>query len=146
MDHVRLDLRQALRGFVKNPGFTAVVVLTLALAGLVVVAECFARFARQGRGTPAPPLPTDRLVVTGLYRHLRNPMYVGVTSIVLGQALLFGSRTLVVYALAVAAAFHLFVTAYEEPVLRARYGAEYAAYCAAVRRWWPRRRPWRGES
>jgi protein-S-isoprenylcysteine O-methyltransferase Ste14 len=114
------------------------------LAGLVPLVESFARFALRGLGTPAPLMPTRRLVVTGFYRHVRNPMYVGVVSIVVGQALLLGSRTLLAYAAAVWLAFHLFVLLYEEPTLRARYGAEYAAYCAGVRRWWPRLRPWKG--
>jgi protein-S-isoprenylcysteine O-methyltransferase Ste14 len=115
----------------------------LALGGAAALVECFARFAIEGRGTPAPPLPTRRLVVNGLYRHVRNPMYVAVVSIVLGQALLLGRRALLEYGLGLWAAFHLFVLVYEEPTLRARYGEEYAAYCAAVRRWWPRLRPWR---
>jgi protein-S-isoprenylcysteine O-methyltransferase Ste14 len=117
--------------------------VAIGLGGLLILLECFARFALQGLGTPAPLLPTQRLVVTGLYRHMRNPMYVGVTAIVFGQALLLGSLPLLEYALVVWAAFHVFVLAYEEPTLRARYGPEYAAYCAGVRRWWPRRRPWR---
>lgn len=116
----------------------------LALAGLVVLVESFARFALKGRGTPAPPLPTRHLVVTGFYRYVRNPMYVGVASIVVGQALVFGSGALLAYALLAGLVVHAFVLSYEEPTLRARYGAEYDAYCAGVRRWWPRLRPWRG--
>lgn len=115
----------------------------LVLFGLVALVESFARFALKGLGTPAPPLPTRSLVVTGFYRHVRNPMYVGVLSIIVGQALLLGSRALLGYALAVGLAFHAFVLLYEEPTLRARYGPEYDAYRAGVRRWWPRLRPWR---
>ena len=127
-------------------GLTAlrVVGAVLALLGLAGLAESFSRFAIHGRGTPAPVMPPTRLVVTGLYRYVRNPMYVGVLWIVIGQALLFGSRRLLVYAAAVWLAVHLFVQLYEEPALRARFGEDYAAYTAAVRRWRPRLRPWRG--
>jgi len=115
----------------------------LALVGLIGLAESFSRFALHGRGTPAPVMPPKRLVVTGLYRYVRNPMYVAVLAIILGQALLLGRRRLLVYAAVVWVVVHLFVRLYEEPVLRARFGADYAAYCAAVRRWWPRLHPWR---
>jgi protein-S-isoprenylcysteine O-methyltransferase Ste14 len=117
----------------------------LIAAGAAVLLDCFARFALQGIGTPAPVLPTRRLVVTGWYRFVRNPMYVAVLAIVFGQVLLFGSRELLVYWLALAAGFHLFVVAFEEPTERRRRGTEYDRYRAAVRRWWPRLRPWTGE-
>ena len=116
----------------------------LALVGLLGLVESFSRFAIHGRGTPAPVMPPKRLVVTGLYRYVRNPMYVAVLSIVVGQALLFGSRRLLAYAALAWVTVHLWVLLYEEPVSRARFGADYAAYTAAVRRWWPRARPWRG--
>jgi protein-S-isoprenylcysteine O-methyltransferase Ste14 len=116
----------------------------LALVGLIGLAESFSRFAIKGRGTPAPVMPPTRLVVTGLYRYVRNPMYVAVLWIVVGQALLFGSPPLLAYAAVVWLAVHLFVQLYEEPALRARFGEDYAAYTAAVRRWRPRLRPWRG--
>jgi protein-S-isoprenylcysteine O-methyltransferase Ste14 len=118
--------------------------VVLALLGLAGLVESFGRFAIHGRGTPAPVRPPTRLVVTGLYRYVRNPMYVAVLSIVVGQALFFGSRRLLIYAAAVWAATSLFVRLYEEPALRQRFGADYAAYCGAVRRWWPRLSPWRG--
>lgn len=111
----------------------------LAAAGAVVLADSFLRFAMEGLGTPAPVAPTERLVVTGLYRHVRNPMYVAVIALILGQALLFGSRPLAVYGAAVWLCFHLFVLGYEEPTLRAAYGAEYDAFCRRVPRWIPRR-------
>jgi len=116
----------------------------LALVGFIGLAESFSRFAIKGRGTPAPVMPPKRLVVTGLYRYVRNPMYVAVLSLVIGQALLFGSRRLLAYAALVWVTVHLWVLVYEEPDLRARFGEDYAAYTAAVRRWWPRWRPWRG--
>jgi protein-S-isoprenylcysteine O-methyltransferase Ste14 len=119
--------------------------LALILAGLPVLLEAFARFALQGRGTPAPVAPPERLVVRGFYRFVRNPMYVAVTSLILGQALLLGDPRLLVYGAVVWLVFHSFVLLYEEPTLRRRFGADYAAYCAAVPRWIPRVRPWRGE-
>jgi protein-S-isoprenylcysteine O-methyltransferase Ste14 len=116
----------------------------LLLAGAAVVIECFARFALKGIGTPAPVAPTQQLVISGLYRHFRNPMYVGVVTAILGQALIFGSPALLVYAAVVFAGFFVFVLAYEEPALRRQFGAEYETYCSNVPRWVPRIRPWSG--
>jgi protein-S-isoprenylcysteine O-methyltransferase Ste14 len=104
---------------------------------LSVLLDSFARFALVGRGTPAPIAPTERLVISGLYRHVRNPMYLAVLSIIFGQALLFGSTTLLWYAAVLSLIVHAFVVLYEEPTLRRRYGAEYERYCQAVRRWRP---------
>jgi protein-S-isoprenylcysteine O-methyltransferase Ste14 len=116
----------------------------LIAAGFLSLVECFARFVHKGHGTPAPPMPTDVLVVSGLYRYVRNPMYVGVFSIVAGQGLLFGDPWTLVYAACVWIAFTLFVQLYEEPTLQRTYGAQYFLYCKHVRRWWPRLRPWQG--
>ena len=115
--------------------------ILLLAAGLLALIECFVRFVRHG-GTPAPVAPTERLVVSGLYRYVRNPMYVAVVSIILGQALLFGSRYLLGYAGIVWLLFHSFVVIYEEPTLRRRYGADYGRYASQVNRWWPRWRAW----
>jgi len=123
--------------------FRAAGVLLLA-AGLPVLLDSFGRFAMQGLGTPAPMAPTENLVVGGFYRHVRNPMYVAVTSVIFGQGVLFGSLRLLEYGAAVWLAFHLFVLLYEEPVLRKRYGEEYERFLAAVPRWLPRVRPRRG--
>ena len=114
----------------------------LAAAGLVPLVESFLRFALKGLGTPAPIAPPSNLVVTGFYRHTRNPMYVGLTAAVLGEALLFGSRALLWEAAAMALGFHLFVLAYEEPVLGGLFGTQYQAYRAHVPRWLPRLSPW----
>jgi len=113
-------------------------------AGVAVLLHAFARFVVEGAGTPAPVAPTERLVVGGLYRHVRNPMYVAVVSVVGGQALLLGRYALLAYAAGLLALFVAFVRGYEEPVLRARYGAEYDTYRRAVPGWWPRPRAWRG--
>jgi protein-S-isoprenylcysteine O-methyltransferase Ste14 len=115
----------------------------LIAVGLVPLGESIVRFIRVGRGTLSPTHPTERLVVSGLYRYVRNPMYVGVLMLIAGQALLFWNRTLWAYLGYVAVGFQLFVLAYEEPTLRGRYGADYEEFCRNVRRWVPRLRPWR---
>jgi protein-S-isoprenylcysteine O-methyltransferase Ste14 len=112
--------------------------------GAIGLLDCFRRFAVEGLGTPAPIRPTRTLVVGGLYRLVRNPMYVAVVAAILGQALLLGDAAVLGYGVLIWLAFHVFVLAYEEPALRTRFGAAYAAYCAHVRRWIPRLRPWRG--
>jgi protein-S-isoprenylcysteine O-methyltransferase Ste14 len=117
----------------------------LVVVGVGVLLEAFARFALEGRGTPAPVAPTQELVVGGLYRYLRNPMYVAVIATILGQGMFLWRPILLAYAAVVAAAMWLFVRTYEEPTLAARYGDRYAAYRRAVPGWWPRRRPGTGE-
>jgi protein-S-isoprenylcysteine O-methyltransferase Ste14 len=116
----------------------------LIVAGGAVLVECFVRFAWRGLGTPAPVAPTRRLIVTGLYRHVRNPMYVAVFALIAGQTLLFESLPLLAYAAAVWAAFHIFVLLYEEPTLRRQFPDDYALFVRHVPRWLPRLRPWRG--
>lgn len=111
-------------------------------AALPVLVHAFARFVTEGGGTPAPVAPTERLVVGGAYRYVRNPMYVAVVTAILGQALLFGDVRLLAYAGLVALAFVAFVRVYEEPTLRRRYGEQYEAYRRAVPAWFPRLRPW----
>ena len=111
-------------------------------AGLPVLLDSFARFALQGLGTPAPIFPTQHLVVSGLFRYVRNPMYVAVVLLILGQGLCFGSVRVLEYGVAVWVGFHLFVLTYEEPILRKSYGREYQEFCANVPRWIPRLRPW----
>ena len=118
--------------------------LALIVGGLVVLIRAFGRFAIEGRGTPAPIAPTETLIVTGEYRFVRNPMYVAVLAMIVGQALLFGSVTLVIYGLLVWLAVAVFVRFYEEPTLTRRYGSQYLEYRAAVPAWLPRLRPWRG--
>ena len=113
----------------------------LIAAGLPVLLDSFARFAIQGLGTPAPVAPPQRLVVTGLYRYVRNPMYVAVSLLIFGQGLLFGSPGLLQYGLFVWLGFFAFVLLYEEPTLRRKFGDEYRQYCARVPRWIPRLRP-----
>ncbi len=130
------------------PGATNVVLVIvgwlLVVAGAAALLTSFVRFAVEGRGTPAPVAPTDALVVGGLYRYVRNPMYLAVVAIIVGQALILGRPVLLVYAAVILAMTAAFVRIYEEPTLAERYGAQYDAYRAAVRGWWPRRHAWRG--
>jgi protein-S-isoprenylcysteine O-methyltransferase Ste14 len=112
----------------------------LLLGGASVYFWCIRDFAMIGRGTPAPADPPKHLVVRGLYRYSRNPMYIGVLSIILGWSLLFQSLSLAVYGLAVAACFHLVVVLYEEPHLARVFGSSYERYCAEVGRWLSLRR------
>ena len=111
-----------------------------ALAAAFLV-SAFARFVMEGAGTPAPVAPTETLVVGGLYRHVRNPMYVAVLACIAGQALLFRAPALLAYAALAAVVMAAFVKLYEEPVLRRRYGARYEAYRRAVPGWLPRLTP-----
>jgi protein-S-isoprenylcysteine O-methyltransferase Ste14 len=114
------------------------------IAGVAVLLHAFTRFAVEGSGTPAPVAPTETLVVGGIYRHVRNPMYVAVIGIILGQFLLFASPALALYAALVAAAMVGFVRVYEEPTLARRYGSSYETYRRNVPGWLPRITPWRG--
>ena len=107
-------------------------------AGAAVLIHAFARFVREGIGTPAPVAPTEHLVVGGLYRYIRNPMYVAVVSCAAGQAGVFGQPVLLVYAAFLLAMFVAFVRLYEEPTLTLQFGAEYEAYRRQVPGWWPR--------
>ncbi len=112
------------------------------MVSILVLLEAFARFALQGVGTPAPLLPTRHLVVKGLYRYVRNPMYLAVVSAILGESMILGSLSLLAYGALIWLTFHIFVLAYEEPNLRRTFGAEYDAFCANVPRWVPRFSPW----
>jgi protein-S-isoprenylcysteine O-methyltransferase Ste14 len=116
----------------------------LIAGGAAALLHAFARFVVEGIGTPAPVAPTERLVVGGLYRHVRNPMYLAVGATIFGQALLLGRPVLAVYAGAFAVAVVAFVHGYEEPTLARRFGDEYDAYRSAVPAWLPRLRPWDG--
>ena len=107
--------------------------------GVAIYLWCAWDFSMTGRGTPAPIDPPKELVARGLYRWVRNPMYVGVLSVVLGQALFFGAPAVAEYAAVAFAFFHLFVMLYEEPTLGAKFGEAHARYRRTVPRWLPRR-------
>jgi len=123
-----------------DPGCMRVVGLVFLALGLAMITWCFIDFIRRGRGTPAPYDPPRRLVIAGLYRHVRNPQYIGVVLVMLGEALFFGSVVLLGYAAFFAIGYHLFVRLYEEPTLKKLSGEEYSRYCEAVPRWIPKRR------
>jgi protein-S-isoprenylcysteine O-methyltransferase Ste14 len=118
-----------------------VVGVLMIVFGLIPVMHAFTQFAKAG-GTPMPIAPTERLVVTGFNRYVRNPMYVGLIVVILGQALLFGSLWLVLYAAIAWLITATFVRFYEEPTLLREYDGEYETYRRNVRAWLPRVRPW----
>ncbi len=130
------------------PYWAPVLVLgvVLIVAGAAVLIHSFIRFVVEGAGTPAPVAPTERLVVGGLYRYVRNPMYLGVLATIVGQALVLGQPALLTYALVMFVIVAAFVRLYEEPVLRRRFGAQYEAYRRAVPAWWPRLHAWTPET
>ena len=119
-------------------GLKALGVLVL-LAGAVLVVETTARFAFQGRGTPAPWAPPERFVERGSYRFVRSPMYLGVLLLVVGQGLLLGREVLFIWAAGAWLMFTAFLVFYEEPQLRRRFGEDYDEYRRRVRRWLPTR-------
>lgn len=120
------------------PGGWAWTGLVPLVAGAALYLRCAWGFATEGRGTPAPVDPTEELVVRGPYCWVRNPMYVAVVTFVAGEAVLFRSVALALYAALLALVFHLFVRLYEEPTLVAQFGDAYRRYLERVPRWWPR--------
>ena len=110
----------------------------LAAIGASVYGICTREFMKRGRGTPAPYDPPRELVATGLYRWVRNPMYVGIFTILAGEALVFGSRSLALYVVLLALGFHVRVAYFEERALERVFGDSYARYRATVPRWIPR--------
>jgi protein-S-isoprenylcysteine O-methyltransferase Ste14 len=117
--------------------------LIMLIAGAIVLVQAFVCFVAEGRGTPAPVAPTERLVTGGLYRHVRNPMYLAVVAAITGQALALGQPILMGYAAAVWVTVASFARWYEEPALARQFGAPYEAYRRAVPAWRPRIRPWK---
>ena len=113
--------------------------LVVILVGATILIWCIADFARLGRGTLAPVDPPKALVIRGLYRYVRNPMYVGVVLVLLGESALFRSASLLLYTAVFFLIANLFVIVYEEPNLRARFGESYEHYRRSVARWIPRR-------
>jgi protein-S-isoprenylcysteine O-methyltransferase Ste14 len=131
------------------PASTAFAILGGAMIafGTAFLVHAFVRFVLEGAGTPAPIAPTERLVVGGAYGYVRNPMYLAVLTIIVGQALLLGQPHLLTYAGVVAAIMVTFVRVYEEPVLSRKFGREYEDYRRQVRGWWPRlQKPYRNRT
>ena len=112
--------------------------------GVAFLLHAFTRFVLEGLGTPAPVAPTARLVVGGVYRYVRNPIYLAVGATIVGQALLLGQPGLLVYAAVFGATVFGFVRIYEEPTLSAQFGASYEVYRRAVPGWLPHLHPWDG--
>src|SRR5215475_13594882 len=112
--------------------------------GFAVALRCIWDFGWTGRGTPAPFVPPQRLVVVGFYRYVRNPMYLGFTAGWIGLWIVFGhaNPVAIVAVAAVALGVHLFVVLYEEPTMRKKFGRDYEEYCANVNRWAPRWQAW----
>lgn len=136
----RWGLRPAFLGL-EATRWVGVALIVIGVAGLV---DSFARFALQGLGTPAPIAPPQKLVVTGLYRYVRNPMYVAFLGVIFGQAFLFADTRLLAYGALVWLAAHLYVVFYEEWRLKRNFGIQYTLYKNAVPRWIPRLAPWSG--
>ena len=122
-----------------SDGMLMIALILLALGGSIY-GWCVWDFAVFGRGTPAPIDAPKRLVAKGLYLYTRNPMYLGVLTVILGWAALFEAAILLVYGFAVFGAFQLFIVLYEEPHLLREFGREYEAYRERVGRWLPRPR------
>ena len=116
--------------------------IAMAAVGAVILLLCIVEFARRGRGTLSPFDPPRKLVVTGLYRWVRNPMYVGVALVLLGEVMMSGSSALAAYAVISFVCVNLFILAYEEPYLTHTFGASYQEYKMHVGRWIPRLSPW----
>jgi protein-S-isoprenylcysteine O-methyltransferase Ste14 len=129
-----------------EPWWQMALAAALGIAGIAPLMESVGRFIFAGRGTLMPTVPTEHLVVSGFYRRVRNPMYVGVMLALVGEAILFESRTMVVYVAVVSLVIHVFICFYEEPTLTRRYGEEYLRYKRNVPRWLPRLTPWNGEA
>ena len=121
-------------------GIPQVLAILIAGLGLYMIVWVSTAFVRQGKGTPIPIDPPTRLVITGLYRYVRNPMYVGAVLITLAEAVYFGSAWLVLYAVGLWAALHTALVVFEEPQLKKRFGADYDQYLKAVPRWIPKMR------
>ena len=135
-------------GWAFRPAFlgvelTRIVGGVLILTGIPGIVNSFARFALEGLGTPAPIAPPQKLVVTGLYRHVRNPIYIALVGVILGQSLLFGDVRLFWYGALFWLYLHIVVVLFEEPTLKETFGVEYETFRANVSRWIPRLTPWR---
>ena len=122
---------------------TRVLGAILIIVGVPGIVDSFARFALEGLGTPAPIAPPEKLVVTGLYRYVRNPIYIAVVAVIFGQALLFGDSRLLWYGALLWVFFHFWVVVLEEPTLKQTFGTEDKSFRTNVPRWIPRLTPWR---
>ncbi|MHC4106972.1 MAG: methyltransferase family protein [Planctomycetota bacterium] len=131
-----LLLADAALGAVDVQGISMLGLLPLVL-GAALYLRCAYDFVWSGRGTPVPIDPPVELVISGPYRYCRNPMYIGILGILGGEALLYRDLRLLLFLLAMAVLFNIFILGYEERALRRRFGEAYARYCEAVPRWIP---------
>jgi protein-S-isoprenylcysteine O-methyltransferase Ste14 len=138
--------RWRVRGTLAQLAPVRVAGLILLVLGAIVLVQAFARFVVEGNGTPAPIAPTERLVIGGLYRYVRNPMYLAVVAVITGQALVLWQPVLLGYAVLVWLAVASFARWYEEPALTRQFGSQYEAYRRAVPAWLPRTRPWQAKA
>ncbi|HEU5292505.1 MAG TPA: isoprenylcysteine carboxylmethyltransferase family protein [Cyclobacteriaceae bacterium] len=129
---IRNQLDQILE---KQMGIFQFIAVLLFITGFVVTIACILRFAFEGKGTLSPADETKQLVIGGLYRYSRNPMYVGVMLMLIGEALLASSKDLWIYAAIIFGCFHLFILIHEEPRLQRDFGDQYTQYRQKVRRW-----------
>lgn len=118
-------------------GLIGIIGAVLIIIGAAIYFWCLYEFIRA-RGTPAPIAPTEDMVHRGLYRYVRNPMYLGVLTVIAGQACWFGSWPVAIYGALIFGIVHLFVVSYEEPTLRKSFGESYERYCRNVPRWLPK--------
>ncbi len=119
-------------------GAITLLAIPLWLIGSLIILWCFRDFTFRGRGTPLPTDPPRELVITGPYRYVRNPIYVGAGLIFLGHFLWFGYWALLIYAVLAFIGVHFFVVLYEEPALKRRFGTSYKDYLKNVPRWLPK--------
>jgi protein-S-isoprenylcysteine O-methyltransferase Ste14 len=109
--------------------------IVIGAVGFVIMMGCIVRFAVEGMGTLSPADPTKRLVIRGLYKYSRNPMYVGVMGLLIGESVFTQSSPLWIYSIVIFSAFNIYIIFFEEPRLRRDFGKEYGEYCERVRRW-----------
>lgn len=126
----------------EEPAWQELIAGLMIATGLIPLFASMLRFITEGRGTLVPAVPTERLVVSGLYRYVRNPMYVGVLTALAGETALFATRQMLNYLIVVFILMHLFVVLYEEPTLAHRHPEDYSHYKRNVPRWLPRLTPW----
>ena len=132
-----LILRLSAEGFSFNLSVFRYVGIIPILLGALIYFWCAWDFTFVGKGTPAPFDAPKKVVATGVYRFIRNPMYVACVSVLIGEALFFESAALLIYAFVLFLVFHIWILIYEEPTLRKNFGASYEEYCREVSRWLP---------
>jgi protein-S-isoprenylcysteine O-methyltransferase Ste14 len=121
-----------------DPGLFSNLVIPLGIIGTIIIIWCSVDMVRKGRGTPAHLDPPRKLIINGLYRYVRNPIYLGALLVQLGYILWSGSGLMIVYFLCFALAYQILIVLIEEPILRHMFGEQYQVYCSQVPRWIPK--------